>query len=94
MSGSPVDPLTARRKRLQFRAWHRGTQEADLIFGQFIEARLNDLTEHEIAWFERLFEEPEQDVLAWVTGKVQLPVHYDTDLMRDLQKLDYLSVKK
>ncbi|MBV9585986.1 MAG: succinate dehydrogenase assembly factor 2, partial [Alphaproteobacteria bacterium] len=29
-----------RRKRLLYRAWHRGTREADLILGSFAEAHL------------------------------------------------------
>ena len=29
----------ARKKRLRYRAWHRGTKESDFILGSFADAR-------------------------------------------------------
>ena len=43
MSGlqrSTVD-LDPRRKKILFRAWHRGMREMDLIMGRFAEERLD-----------------------------------------------------
>ena len=44
-----------RRRQLLFRAWHRGMREMDLILGRFAE-RIADLTDAELAEFERLLE--------------------------------------
>ena len=44
----------ARTKRLRFRAWHRGTKEADLMIGGFFDARSGGWDEEQIAWFEAL----------------------------------------
>ena len=33
-----------RRKRLRFRAWHRGIREADLILGPFADAHIDALS--------------------------------------------------
>ncbi|HEX6101764.1 MAG TPA: succinate dehydrogenase assembly factor 2, partial [Alphaproteobacteria bacterium] len=37
-----------RRKRLRFRAWHRGTRETDLLFGGFADAHLAALDEAQL----------------------------------------------
>ena len=34
------DQFEMRRKRLQFRAWHRGMREVDLLLGRFADAML------------------------------------------------------
>jgi len=89
----PLDdppPLAARRKRLIFRAWHRGTKEADIILGSFAERHAEDWGDADLAWFEALLEEADQDVLAWVLGRQPVPERFDTPLMNALQALDYL----
>ena len=67
------DGLELRRRRLLFRAWHRGTRETDLILGRFADSHAGGFTSEEIGDFERLLEVPDQDVLAWVTGAAALP---------------------
>jgi antitoxin CptB len=32
-----TEPADDRRKRLRYRAWHRGTREMDLVLGRFAE---------------------------------------------------------
>jgi antitoxin CptB len=90
MAAKRESDLEKRRKRLKFRAWHRGTRESDLIIGNFINLRLNDLNKEDCAWFESLLEEQEQELLGWITGKYPLPQKYDTPLMRALMKINYL----
>lgn len=76
--------LDARRRRAQFRAWHRGMREMDLIMGRFADAQMSSLTEAEIAAFEALLEAQDQDVFSWLTGEVIVPAEYDTDLFRKM----------
>lgn len=85
--------LNSRLKRLRFRAWHRGTREGDLIVGQFIDLHKDSLSHADCEWFEELMEEPEQDLIAWITGKQELPEKYDTEMMKAIQKLDFLTIK-
>lgn len=82
--------LSTRRKRLLFRGWHRGIKEADLILGGFIEKHLDELSADDCAWFERLFEEQDVDILAWITGKEPMPTHLNYHLVPALSKLDYI----
>src|SRR5262249_35812644 len=75
-SSEGLDP---RRRKLLFRAWHRGMREVDLIMGRFADEAIGDLAEADLAEFERLIEEvPDRDVLAWVTGEAPAPPDYDT----------------
>ena len=51
MSGSrrSSDGLDSRRRRLLFRAWHRGMRETDLILGSFADVTVEQLSEAEAA---------------------------------------------
>ena len=84
MSGSTIssEGLDARRRRLLFRAWHRGMREVDLITGRFADAHIASLSEAEVDDFERLMDVPEPDLLAWVMGSAAPPPDHDTTLFR------------
>jgi antitoxin CptB len=80
----------SRLKRLRFRAWHRGTKEADLLIGGFFDAHSAAWGEGEIAWFERLLEEQDVDIMAWAIGSAEAPVAWDGELMRQLKRVNYI----
>lgn len=85
--------LENRRRRLLFRAWHRGIKELDLIFGNFIEANVKDFDAAECAWFESLFEENDHEILKWVTDGEGVPEKFEGQMMKRLQKLDFMVLK-
>jgi antitoxin CptB len=87
-----VDP--ARLSRLRFRAWHRGTREADYIMGCFFDRHHDLWGEHELAWFEALLQEEDPDVLDWVLGAAPVPARYAGPQMTALQKLDFVEVSR
>lgn len=74
-----------RRRRLLFRAWHRGMREVDLITGPFADAHIGSLSEAEVDEFERLMDVPEPDLLAWVMGALATPAEFDTDMFRRMR---------
>jgi antitoxin CptB len=80
----------ARLKRLRFRAWHRGTREADLMIGGFFDAHGTAWGEAEMAWFEALLEEQDVDIMAWAIGTAAPPERYRGALMGRLQQVDYI----
>lgn len=80
-----------RLRRLRFRAWHRGTREADLMIGGFADRYAGGWTEAEMIWFETLLEEQEVDVMAWAIGSAPVPPKFDGPLMKAMQKLDYIA---
>lgn len=86
-------PLHDRRRRLLFRAWHRGIKELDLIFGNFVETNVDTFSDADCAWFETLFEEQDHEILAWVTGEKPVPEAFQGSLMDRLQKLDFMTLR-
>jgi antitoxin CptB len=77
-------------KRLSFRAWHRGTREADYLIGGFFDAHSDGWGEEELNWFERLLEEDDVDVMAWAMGTRSVPAAFDGPLMQAMRTLDYV----
>jgi antitoxin CptB len=77
--------LDVRRRRLLFRSWHRGTREMDLIMGRFADAMIGELSEMEIDELERLSEQPEPDLYAWITGDRPVPAEHDTSVFNKLR---------
>jgi antitoxin CptB len=75
-----------RRRRLRFRAWHRGIREMDLLMGAFADAMVTTLDEGELSCFEGLMELPDQEVFAWLTGQAPVPAAQDTSLFRKLKR--------
>ena len=88
MSGTTrsSEGLDERRRRLLFRAWHRGMREVDLITGRFADAHIESLSDAEVGEFERLMDVPEPDLLNWVMGAAETPAAYDTALFRRLRE--------
>lgn len=81
-SSADLDP---RRRKILFRAWHRGMRETDLIMGRFADEAIADFSEAELDEFERLIEVLDRDLLSWVTGEAPVPENYDTELFRKLR---------
>jgi antitoxin CptB len=74
--------LDARRRRLLFRAWHRGIREVDLVLGRFADRELADLSAADLDDFERLLDVPTPDLLAWVMGERPVPPEDETSVLR------------
>ncbi|MBV8973433.1 MAG: succinate dehydrogenase assembly factor 2 [Sphingomonadaceae bacterium] len=83
--------LDFRRRRLSFRAWHRGTREADLMIGGFAEKYAAGWGLAEIDWFEALLDSQDVDIMAWAIGKAQPPEYLQGEQMAALQRLDYVA---
>lgn len=81
-SSAGLDP---RRRRLLFRAWHRGTREMDLLMGRFADALLPEMSEEEVDAFELLIEIEDPDVLAWVNDG-NPPAPFDTPMFQRFRR--------
>ena len=62
-----------RRRRLLFRAHHRGTREADLMIGGFVTRHIAAFTEEELAALEVVLEFPDVDLADWLSGRRAVP---------------------
>jgi antitoxin CptB len=74
----------ARRKRLSFRAWHRGRKEMDLLLGRYADRRLQSLSEADLARFERIIDYPDPQLYLWISGHEAIPVEADCPLLQDI----------
>jgi antitoxin CptB len=88
----PDRDSNVQRRRLLFRGWHNGTQEADLLLGSFAEAFLASFDSNQLDRFEGLLACAEADLLDWITGRSTPPAAYDHDVMGLLRS--YQSYRK
>ena len=83
-----------RLKRLRYRAWHRGTREADMLIGGFFDHYGAGWSEAEADWFERFLEEQDVDIMAWAIGTVAAPEEYRGAMIEAMRGLDYVGHAK
>jgi antitoxin CptB len=77
--------LDARRRRLLFRATHRGTYENDILLGGFLQRHIAVFDDSEIAALEEILELPDNDLADWLTGRSPIPPEVDTPLLRRIR---------
>ena len=75
------EDLSMRRRRLRYRAWHRGTKEMDLVLGPFADAHLDGFGLPELDRLETLMDEEDTDLLKWVMGQEPVPPTADAELL-------------
>jgi antitoxin CptB len=78
-------PLDNRRRRLVFRAQHRGTYENDLLIGDFVKTRIATMTEPELDELEQVMEHLDTDLADWLTGRRPVPPHADTPMLQRIR---------
>lgn len=92
MTDTPT--LDQRLARAKFRAWHRGTREADYMIGGFYDRYHAAWGEAELVWFEALLDADDVDVMAWALGAQPAPDHLAGYLLTIMQKLDYVDIPR
>lgn len=86
----PIDPATeaqdaVRRRRILFRATHRGTYENDLLIGNFVRNRLDRFTPEELDALEQVMELPDAVLADWLTGRMPIPPDVDGPMLRAMR---------
>ncbi|EJF76999.1 succinate dehydrogenase assembly factor 2 [Bartonella birtlesii] len=76
--------LDVRRRRLIFRAWHRGIREMDLIFGHYVDAHIAGMSDKTVFELEYIMSFDDRDLLTWITGEISPPSKVDSPLFRDI----------
>ena len=74
--------LDARRRRVLFRATHRGTKEADLLVGGFVSAHVAGMDEAALDAIEAVMELADTVLADWLTGRCEVPQERQTDMLR------------
>jgi len=76
-----LENLEVRRKRLLYRAEHRGTQELDILIGGYVADHLDSLDHAQLDRLEALLDNEETDLQAWIMGQRDIPADADHRLI-------------
>ncbi len=85
MPASDIAALSTRRRRILFRATHRGTYENDLLIGGFVRARIGAFSEPELDALEEVMELPDAELADWLTGRRPIPPEIDSPMLRAIR---------
>jgi antitoxin CptB len=82
----PAPPaLDTRRRRLLYRANHRGTYENDLLIGGYVSRHIATLTESELDGLEAVMDLPDTDLADWLTGRLPIPREHDSATLQAIR---------
>jgi antitoxin CptB len=76
-----VTLLDPRRRRILYRARHRGTYENDLMIGGFVATNFEIMSEAKLDALEAVMELPDVDLADWLIGRRPIPPDMDNNLM-------------
>ena len=82
-SSAGLDP---QRKRLLFRAWHRGMREMDYVLGSFANEAIADMDDDQLADFENLMQVPDPDMYKWLSGTAEVPPNWNNEVVRRIRQ--------
>ena len=78
------EDISVRRKKLRYRAWHRGTKEMDLVLGPYADANTEAMDEAQLDQLEALMNEEDPPLLKWVMGQEEPPENVDRAFLAKL----------
>ncbi len=78
--------IDRRRRRLLFRATHRGTKENDIMIGGYVAAHLAAFTDAEMDALEAVMELPDTDLADWLTGRRPIPPEDDSPMLQAIRR--------
>jgi len=64
---------TVRRRKLDYRANHRGMKEMDIVLGGYVSAHIDAMSSDELNMLEQIIDIPDVDLLSWITGRQRVP---------------------
>lgn len=82
----------AYRRKMHYRAHHRGTREADAIVGGFYDVASATWSADDWAWFEKILDEQDVDIMGWAMGTIPVPPEWNGPMMDKMRKLDYIKL--
>jgi antitoxin CptB len=77
---SPTLPTDSRRKRILYRATHRGTKESDAIVGGYFSEIAATLPDDKLDEADALLDEADLDLIDWIMGRQPVPARWKNTL--------------
>lgn len=81
---TPKETAETRRKRLLWRASHRGMREMDLLLGGFARVHIESLSETGLDELETIIGLPDQELMSWIMGETPVPPPQATPTLKAL----------
>ena len=78
------EDIVIRRKKLRYRAWHRGTREMDLVLGPYADTHTDSMDDSQLDRLEALMSEEDPPLLTWVMGQETPPDHVDKAFLAEV----------
>lgn len=78
------EPIETRRKRLLWRASHRGLREMDLLLGGFARSHIGSFGANELDELETIIAIPDQELMGWILGDQPVPQGQATPTLKAL----------
>ncbi|WP_201729312.1 succinate dehydrogenase assembly factor 2 [Acidocella sp. C78] len=85
MTEVSTEALAQRRRRLLYRATHRGTYENDLMIGGFARKYIGSMDDDALDALEAVMEHPDAELADWLTGRKPVPAEAESDMLRRIR---------
>jgi len=68
-----MNDLETYKKKIIFKASHRGSKEMDILLGNFIKKYIELFNENELGLFSAILDCDDDDIYQWILGKKEIP---------------------
>ena len=82
--------LDDQRKKILWRATHRGMKEMDLMLGEYASNHLATMTDEEVAEFTKILQTSDAYLHDWITEKTPTPPEFQTPLFDAIKKQSFV----
>ena len=69
--------LETYKKKIIYKASHRGSKEMDILLGNFINKYIELFNENELNIFDSILDCDDDDIYQWMIGKKDVPTRYE-----------------
>jgi len=89
MTRSETD-IYLRRKKILWRAKHRGMKEMDLMLGEYASQHLEGMSVAQLDEFEVILELSDAVLNDWLTDKTETPAEFQTDMFAAIKHQSFV----
>lgn len=94
LKADDLAPEELLRKKLRWRAWHRGTQELDLMLGTFADRFLPEMDLQTLRDFELFMLAEDPEIQSWLQGDKAFPKDLPNSLASLFDRYDFLAERR
>lgn len=71
-----MNDLEVYKKKIIYKASHRGSKEMDILLGNFINKYVELFNKNELQQFDLILDNDDDDIYQWILGKTDIPNKY------------------